>query len=113
MHLHHKMLVVIRPRFTRHHIAQTLGVILLDDLLQLGFVILLSRGVRERLRDKRQDEPARHLHAAVEIQRRNDLIEWAASMQKIAAEQAEYDAAQEAAMLARNATGDYGEVFEP
>lgn len=47
-----------------------------------------------------------------EIQRRNDLIEWAQAMEKINTEQAEYDAAQEAAMLARNATGDYGEVYE-
>ena len=57
------------------------------------------------------DAPVDYLQP--EIQRRNDLIEWSNSMQKIAAEQAEYDAAQEAAMLARNATGDYGEVFEP
>ena len=47
-----------------------------------------------------------------EIQRRQELIEWAQAMERINAEQAEYDAAQEAAMLARNATGDYGEVYE-
>ena len=47
-----------------------------------------------------------------EIQRRQELIEWAQAIEEINAEQAEYDAAQEAAMLARNATGDYGEVYE-
>ena len=54
----------------------------------------------------------RHDAHQLEQQQRLDLIEWQEAMQRINAEQDEYDAAIEAAMLARNATGDYGEVYE-
>ena len=49
----------------------------------------------------------------IEADQRQAMIEWQQAMQKIEAERQEYEAALEAGMLARRATGDYGEVLEP
>ena len=48
----------------------------------------------------------------IEADQRRAKIEWLQAMQKIEAERVEYEAALEAAMVARRATGDYGEVYE-
>lgn len=40
------------------------------------------------------------------------MIEWQREVQRIEAETKEYEAALEAALLARRATGDYGEVYD-
>ena len=48
----------------------------------------------------------------IEADQRRATIEWQQAMQKIEAERQEYEAALEAGMLARRATGDYGEVYE-
>ena len=49
----------------------------------------------------------------IEADQRRAMIEWQQSVQKIEAETKEYEAALEAALVARRATGDYGEVYEP
>ena len=49
----------------------------------------------------------------IEADQRRATIEWHKEMQRIEAETKEYEAALEAGMLARRATGDYGEVLEP
>ena len=48
----------------------------------------------------------------IEADQRRAKIEWQQAMQKIEAERVEYEAALEAAMVARRATGDYGEVYD-
>ena len=65
----------------------------------------------------RHDEAAKPSQAAldlmqIEADQRRSTIEWQQAMQKIEAERQEYEAALEAGMLARRATGDYGEVYE-
>ena len=49
----------------------------------------------------------------IEADQRRATIEWQQAMQKIEAERVEYEAALEAALVARRATGDYGVVLEP
>ena len=49
----------------------------------------------------------------IEADQRRSMIEWQQTKLRIEAETKEYEAALEAGMLARRATGDYGEVFEP
>ena len=49
----------------------------------------------------------------IEADQRRAMIEWHQTKLRIEAETKEYEAALEAGMLARRATGDYGEVFEP
>ena len=49
----------------------------------------------------------------IEADQRRATIEWQQAMQKIEAERVEYEAALEAALVARRAGGDYGEVYEP
>lgn len=51
--------------------------------------------------------------AEIEAQERQALEEWHKSMQRIEAERVEYEAALEAALLARREAGDFGEVLEP
>ena len=48
----------------------------------------------------------------IEADQRQATIEWQQAMQKIEAERQEYEAALEAAMVARRASGDYGEVYD-
>ena len=48
----------------------------------------------------------------IEADQRRATIEWQKAMQKIEAERQEYEAALEAALVARRAGGDYGEVYE-
>ena len=48
----------------------------------------------------------------IEADQRRATIEWQQAMQKIEAERVEYEAALEAALVARRAGGDYGEVYE-
>ena len=48
----------------------------------------------------------------IEADQRRAAIEWQQAMQRIEAERMEYEAALDAALLARRATGDYGEVYE-
>ncbi len=65
----------------------------------------------------RHDEAAKPSQAVldlmqIEADQRRATIEWQQAMQKIEAERQEYEAALEAGMLARRATGDYGEVYE-
>ena len=48
----------------------------------------------------------------IEADQRQAMIEWQQTMQKIEAERVEYEATLEAALVARRATGDYGEVYE-
>ena len=48
----------------------------------------------------------------IEADQRRATIEWQQAMQRIEAERVEYEAALEAALVARRATGDYGEVYE-
>ena len=65
----------------------------------------------------RHDEASNPSQAAldlmqIEADQRRATIEWQQAMQKIEAERQEYEAALEAGMLARRATGDYGEVYE-
>ena len=67
-----KLLGVVGAGLTGDFIAQHSVGILLDDLLQLGLVVLLG-GLT--LGDKGQDEIAGHFHAAVEIQRGDDGLE--------------------------------------
>ena len=66
----------------------------------------------------RHDEAAKPSQAVldlmqIEADQRRATIEWQQAMQRIEAETKGYEAALEAGMLARRATGDYGEVFEP
>lgn len=49
---------------------------------------------------------------AIEAQERKALQDWHESMMKIQAETKEYEAALEAALLVRRATGDFGEVYD-
>lgn len=49
----------------------------------------------------------------IEADQRRATIEWHKEMQRIEAETKEYEAALEAALVARRATGDYGEALEP
>ena len=49
----------------------------------------------------------------IEADQRRAAIEWQQAMQRIEAERMEYEAALDAALVARRATGDYGEVYEP
>ena len=48
----------------------------------------------------------------IEADQRRATIEWQQAMQRIEAETKEYEAALDAAMVARRAGGDYGEVYE-
>ena len=48
----------------------------------------------------------------IEADQRKAMIEWQQAVQRIEAERVEYEAALEAALLARRATGDYGEVYD-
>ena len=48
----------------------------------------------------------------IEADQRRATIEWQQAMQRIEAETKEYEAALEAALVARRATGDFGEVYE-
>ena len=48
----------------------------------------------------------------IEADQRRAAIEWQQAMQRIEAERMEYEAALDAALVARRATGDYGEVYE-
>ena len=48
----------------------------------------------------------------IEADQRRSMIEWQQTKLRIEAETKEYEAALEAGMLARRATGDYGEVYE-
>ena len=48
----------------------------------------------------------------IEADQRRAAIEWQQAMQLIEAERMEYEAALDAALVARRATGDYGEVYE-
>ena len=48
----------------------------------------------------------------IEADQRRATIEWQQAMQRIEAERMEYEAALEAAMVARRASGDYGEVYD-
>ena len=48
----------------------------------------------------------------IEADQRRAAIEWQQAMQRIEAERMEYEAALDAAMVARRAGGDYGEVYE-
>ena len=48
----------------------------------------------------------------IEADQRRAAIEWQQAMQRIEAETKEYEAALEAALVARRAGGDYGEVYE-
>ena len=48
----------------------------------------------------------------IEADQRRATIEWQQAMQRIEAERVEYEAALEAAMVARRASGDYGEVYD-
>ena len=65
MNLHDKMLVVVGSAFIRHHIRKTLFGVLLNNFLKLRFVVVLRIFASERLCDKRQNETARRLNAAV------------------------------------------------
>ena len=49
----------------------------------------------------------------IEADQLGATIEWHKEMQRIEAETKEYEAALEAALVARRATGDYGEALEP
>ena len=49
----------------------------------------------------------------IEADQRRATIEWQQAMQRIEADRQEYEAALEAALVARRAGGDYGEVLEP
>ena len=49
----------------------------------------------------------------IEADQRRATIEWHQTKLRIEAETQEYEAAIEAGMVARRATGDYGEVLEP
>ena len=65
----------------------------------------------------RHDEAAKPSQAVldlmqIEADQRRATIEWQQAMQRINAETQEYEAALEAAMVARRAGGDYGEVYE-
>ena len=64
VHFHHKMLVVVRAAFPRHHIAQPLFGILLHYLLQPGLVVLPG-GLA--LGDKRKDKGPGGFQAAVQV----------------------------------------------
>ena len=48
----------------------------------------------------------------IEADQRRATIEWQQTMQRIEADRQEYEAALEAAMVARRASGDYGEVYD-
>ena len=48
----------------------------------------------------------------IEADQRRATIEWQQTKLRIEAETKEYEAALEAALVARRATGDYGEVYE-
>ena len=48
----------------------------------------------------------------IEADQRRSMIEWQQTKLRIEAETKEYEAALEAALVARRATGDYGEVYE-
>ena len=48
----------------------------------------------------------------IEADQRRAATEWQQAMQRIEAETKEYEAALEAALVARRAGGDYGEVYE-
>ena len=65
----------------------------------------------------RHDEASRPSQAMldlmqIEADQRRATIEWQQAMQRIENDRQEYEAALEAGMLARRATGDYGEVYE-
>ena len=65
----------------------------------------------------RHDESAKPSQAVldlmqIEADQRRATIEWQQAMQRIEAERQEYEAALEAAMVARRASGDYGEVYD-
>ena len=67
-----KLLVVVGAGLAGDLVFQHGGRVLLDDLLQTGLVVVLG-GLA--LGDEGQDEIARGLHAAVQIQRGNDRLE--------------------------------------
>ncbi|UOO89097.1 hypothetical protein LVJ82_00765 [Vitreoscilla massiliensis] len=48
----------------------------------------------------------------IEADQRRAMIEWHQTKLRIEAETKEYEAALEAALVARRATGDYGEVYD-
>ena len=48
----------------------------------------------------------------IEADQRKAMIEWHQTKLRIEAETKEYEDALEAALVARRATGDYGEVYE-
>ena len=48
----------------------------------------------------------------IEADQRRAAIEWQQAMQRNEAERMEYEAELDAALVARRATGDYGEVYE-
>ena len=67
-----KLLVVVGAGLAGDLVFQHSGRVLLDDLLQTGLVVVLGSLA---LGDEGQDEIARGLHAAVQIQRGNDRLE--------------------------------------
>ena len=48
----------------------------------------------------------------IEADQRRAIIEWQQAMQRIEDDRQEYEAALEAAMVARRTGGDYGEVYD-
>ncbi len=48
----------------------------------------------------------------IEADQRRAIIEWQQAMQRIEEDRQEYEAAREAAMVARRTGGDYGEVYD-
>ena len=65
----------------------------------------------------RHDEASKPSQAILDLMQikadqRRAAIEWHQAMQRIEAERMEYEAALDAALVARRATGDYGEVYE-
>ena len=65
----------------------------------------------------RHDEASKPSQAAldlmqIEADQRRATIEWQQAMQRIEDDRQEYEAALEAAMVARRTGGDYGEVYD-
>ena len=74
MNLHLKALVVIRTAFADKYICQVLVGILLDNLLQRGFIVIELGRFIDRLFEKTQNEPARLLKSSVKINGRNNSL---------------------------------------
>ena len=75
--LYRKGLVVRRAAFAREHVFQLLLGIALDDLLQLGLMILERQFVQVLFgaADEPQHKALCRLHAAVEVNRRDHRLE--------------------------------------